>query len=118
MERGDFCGLRCRRWGRRGFVGGLDGDRLRVLFEDDALDDAAVGEAEDVDLVFARDDAAGVEDVVEDVVEVVALRAGELGGDLGAFAEEAVAVGAGFGEDGAAVGQIGRFERVGGELRS
>ena len=73
-------------------VGGLDGERLRSFFGDDALDDAAVGEAEDVDFVFAGDDAAGVEDVVEDVVEVVSLGAGELGGDLGPFAEELVAV--------------------------
>lgn len=102
---------------REGFVGGLDGDGGGILFGDDALDDASVGEAEDGDFVFARNDAAGVEDVVEDVVEVVALATGEVGGDLGPFAEELVAGGAVFGEDSATVREVGELEIVGSELR-
>ena len=78
----------------------MDDEAEGRFFGDDALHDAAVRKAEDADFVFPWDDGAGVEDVVEDVVEVVTLAAGEIRGNLGPFAEELVAGGAVFRKDG------------------
>ena len=73
-------------------VGRLDGQRLVVLLADDAGDEAAVGGRDVGEGVFAGDGRAGVEDVLEDVVAVGPVRARQVGADVAAAVEEAVAL--------------------------
>ena len=91
-------------------AGRLDGDDVRCFLGDHALNDAAVGEAEDVGFLLARDEAAAIDDVIENVVEVRALRAGELGGQFTAVVEQLVAARARFRKEGTAT----RRARAGG----
>ena len=56
-------------------------------------------QAQDVDLVVPGHDGARVEHVVEDIVEIAALAAGQVGGQLAPFVEQLVAGRAVFGED-------------------
>ena len=62
-----------------------------------------------VGLIVLADQGARVEDVGEQVVEVGAVRAGQVGPDLAADAEEGVALLADLGEDGAAERGVGRL---------
>ena len=62
---------------------------------------------DDRGLILLGDHGAGVEDVRQQVVEVGAVGAGEVGADLAADAEEGVALLAGLGEDGPAERQVG-----------
>ena len=97
---------------REFFFGRLQDDALVVLAGDQAVENAAVGHAEDRHAEVFVHDGAGVDDVVEQIVEIVAAGAGEVGGDRAAGAEEAMAVGAGGLEDGAAVACVGGGERL------
>ena len=81
-------------------VGGDQGDRVLVFGADDSGEHAAVGGGDHVGLVVLADQGARVEDVGEQVVEVCPVRAGQVGPDLAADAEERVALLANLGEDG------------------
>ena len=84
------------------FIGGGQRDRILVFGPDDSGEHAAVGRRDHLRLVIFADQGAGVEDVGEQIVEVGTIRAGQVGSDLTADAEERVALLADPGEDGAA----------------
>ena len=78
-------------------------------------DEAAVGGGDVGQGVFACDGGAGVEDVFEDVVGIGPVRAGQLGADVAAGVEEAVALEAGPVEHEPAPGRVGGGMLVGGQ---
>ena len=73
----------------------------------DAGKDATVFQLERCGAVGVRNLGVRIENVVQEVVEVGAIRAGEVGADLAARAEERVARGASAVEDRAATGGVG-----------
>ncbi len=83
-----------------------------VFGADDAGEHAAVGGGDHVGLIVLADQGARVEDVREQVVEVGPVRAGQVGPDLAADAEEGVALLADLGVDGAAERRVGRLARA------
>lgn len=97
------------------FGGGLQGEGAVGLGGDDAGEGAAVFELEEGHAVVGGDDGGGVEDVLEEVGQFVAVAAGEFGAEGAAFAVEFVAGGAGSGEDGFAFFGVGLGDEVGGE---
>src|SRR5438067_1308041 len=76
----------CQRLQRDGAVGFLDDDPRHEpsLFREDV-----------VEQVIATDDSAGVDGVLEEVVQVGAIGAGQVGADLRALAEESMTLHAG-----------------------
>ncbi len=82
---------------------------------DDTAHDATVLHGEEVQLVVFADDGVGIEDVFEEVVQVGAIGAGDVGADVLAFAEEFVALAAGGRVEKLALGEIAFGEGGGGE---
>ena len=89
-----------------GFVGGDDGHGCVVLPRGDAGDDAVVLGFQIPGAVVVRDDGVGVDDVLQKVIEVAAVAAGDVGTDLAAGVEEGVALLAGAGVNGASTGSV------------
>ena len=86
-----------------------------VFLGDDAAVGVAVFHVDVADHVILGDDGAGVDDVDHEVVDVLAVGAGEIGANFAAFAVEGVALHAGFAEEGSACDGVAGLERFGGE---
>src|SRR5262249_44733603 len=76
-----------------------EGDGLVALLDHEAGEDAPVVQGDRLRLILLADQGAGVDEAGEEEVQVAPLDAGEVGADLLAIAEEAVAARAGLLED-------------------
>src|SRR5690606_4951415 len=103
-----------------------DGHRLRLRADREPAaralaqkprEDAHIPQDRGVELVVSAYHRARIEDVLEDIVEVGSIRSGELGPDVAAGIEEAVALRASALEKRAPPARIAGREALGGELR-
>ena len=83
------------------FVGGDEGDGFFVLLLEDAGDGAIVAGVQVPGFVVIGNDGIGIDDVLQDVIEVASVRTGEIGADFAAGIEERVALLASAGENAA-----------------
>jgi hypothetical protein len=86
-------------------------DLVRFLF-DDAVHHPAVVERENHHLEIFGNHRTRVQHLGQHVFRIDALRAGQVGADFAAVVEQRVTLGAGMGEEGAAVGTVGFLQSV------
>lgn len=97
-------------------VDALEGEGGGVLGAEESREGAAAICFDDFHAIVAGDGGGGINDVLEEVVEVGALGAGKLGAEVATFAEELVAGGAGGLKENAAGACVGGLEVRGSEL--